>query len=101
MSFCPKCNAELAANATRCEECGYDFPLTPEPTERQGFVYSGVAEAALVIGDIVAIFLMVAVVLGGVSALLSGELWEALAMAPLRFFLLVAIVVVIERVRRQ
>src|ERR671936_182373 len=31
MAFCPRCRGWMAATATACPHCGYDFPPAPAP----------------------------------------------------------------------
>ena len=66
MSYCPSCAAELAADATRCPNCGAVFgpgsewaplaqPPAPEPPSVAGRVLSIVVKIVLVLASVAAL----------------------------------------------
>jgi hypothetical protein len=52
MAYCPECNAEMGLTATSCKACGFDFPRSATPAEKNdsGFEYSEFAELTLIVG---------------------------------------------------
>jgi hypothetical protein len=102
MAYCPKCRGVLDAAATVCPHCGYDFPLGgPEPAApRRDFAHSTLANIALIVGMIAAGFGCAGAVLGFVVSLSNGEWVNAFFVAPLAFFLQLAMLVVFVRVQR-
>jgi hypothetical protein len=99
MAFCPKCNGVLDMAAVACPHCGYDFsPSTPEP--RRGIAYSPLANLALIVGVVAAGLGCIVSVIASVGALINEQWGNALVVAPLAFFLQLAMLVVFIRVQR-
>jgi hypothetical protein len=99
MAFCPNCQGVMDAAAVACPHCGYDFPpASADP--RRGIAYSPLANLALVVGIVAAGLGCAVAVLAAVAALLNGQWSNALVVAPLAFFLQLAMLVVFVRVQR-
>jgi hypothetical protein len=103
MAFCTRCKGEIDPLAVECPRCGWDFAENPGPPVHRGlgstFVYSPLAEAALVVGQLVAGLGCVLALGGTIVALISGNWLAALVQGPLTFFVLLALLVVFLRVQ--
>src|SRR5687768_14825667 len=54
MAMCTKCRGKMGQTDVICPQCGYDFPDSGVGwNRRRGFAYSGIANMALVLGQIV------------------------------------------------
>jgi hypothetical protein len=102
MAFCPNCRGVVDAAAVVCPHCGYDFPLGgPDPiTPRRDLAHSTLANIALIVGIVAAGLGCIAAIVGGIVSLVNGELFTAIVVRPLAFFLQLAMLVVFVRVQR-
>lgn len=101
MAFCPKCKGEMGATEIVCPHCGYDFP-SPDlyaSNSQNGIAYSRLADIALVISMISAGLGCVVAVVATVIALLHGQLFGALVVGPIAFFLQLGMLVVFLRIQ--
>ena len=101
MAFCPKCNEEIGVSETLCPHCGYDFPATPQAPQRGGFLYTPLAELALVIGQLAAGVAGLGILVVIVRALRAKEWTTALVECPLAFLVLLGVFVAFGRVRNS
>jgi hypothetical protein len=101
VDYCPRCKGEMAANATRCPHCGYDFPLgdAQDPVRRSGFAYSTLADVALLISMFAAAIGCIVAAIGSIVSLLAGQLVNGLVVGPIAFFLQLGMLVVFLRVQ--
>lgn len=84
--------------ATVCPHCGYDFPLQVKTAPvRRGLAYSGLSDAALVVGQIMAILGSALSLLGTIAAILSRE-WRGGVSGLITSLVLLALYVVFVRV---
>ncbi len=99
MAYCPECKGELAATATECPHCGYDFHRSEEAAleKRRGFAYSTLADVALLVSMIAAAIGSGLAVLGTVVSLLNAQWLYGLVLGPLAFFLQLGMLVVFLR----
>ena len=52
MALCPKCSFQIAQTATRCVECGYDFPESDlTRTVGDGHLVGSIGIESTVVGD--------------------------------------------------
>jgi hypothetical protein len=98
MAFCPKCSSELESTASRCANCGYDFPMPQD--ERKGWAYSSLADFSLVLGQVMAGLMALLILVGVTWRVLNGDVGWYILGAALGFFLLGAVFVVFARVQR-
>jgi hypothetical protein len=102
MAYCPKCNGPMASDATVCPNCGYDFPAEPlVNAKRIGIEYSAWADVALLVGAFVAALGCIAYAVAFVVLVARAEFIHGLIVAPVAFFLSLAMLVVFLRVRRM
>jgi hypothetical protein len=99
MAYCPECNGELAATATACSHCGYDFHRTDQAAleKRRGFAYSTLADLALLVSMIAAAIGAFLAVLGALVSLYYGQWFNGLVLGPIAFFLQLGMLVVFLR----
>lgn len=74
MAYCPQCNGEMSATEIVCPHCGYDFPEAGYTSKkfRPGFAYSPLADLALIVSMIAAVFGVIGTALMTMIALASG-----------------------------
>ncbi len=99
MSICPKCDATIGQTDVRCSECGYDFPDNPTNVPRTGLAYSAIADISLMVGGIAAGIGCVLAIIAGIGATINQEWWDAFFVAPISFFLCLAMLVVFIRIQ--
>ena len=97
MAFCPKCKGQMGPTELVCPNCGYDFPNVEGASQQQGFAYSPMADAALVVSMIAAGLGSLVAVAAAVMALLSGQLLTAVV-GVIAIFLQFGMLVVFIRV---
>ncbi len=101
MKYCPKCKGDMFDRDAVCPHCGYDFPPEPDSAaERSGIAYSVWAEIALMVGAVAAGLFCLLCVVGSVLAIFQGEFIRGLFIAPLCFFLSLAMLVVFLRIQK-
>jgi hypothetical protein len=99
MAYCPKCGGQMEELAKNCGKCGYDFPKEGE--KREGWPYSGLADVALVLGQVLAGIAALWVIVSCVRVVVQGESSVGLLVAgAIQFFLLWAAFVTFARVQR-
>ena len=99
MAFCPQCRKEMGQMDAVCPHCGYDFPTQePEAPEPSGIAYSGLADIALIIGEIAATLGAIMALFYVVMLLLGLHILHALV-AVIGFFVSLANFVVFVRIR--
>lgn len=98
MATCPNCGKEMPVTAPVCPHCGYDFPLQPKTAPpKRGLAYSGLSDAALVVGQFMSVLGSVLSLVGAIASLLGGELRGAIA-GVISSLVLLALYVVFVRV---
>jgi hypothetical protein len=98
-AFCPKCNGTMGMRDRECLHCGYDFPSLRRNRDPR-FVYSRVADLALIVGSVAAGLGCVTTVFAAIRFLLDGNCGAAFLLCPLAFFVQLALMVVFIRVQR-
>ena len=103
MAFCPKCKGTMDTTEIVCPHCGFDFPPTSDwqPNDsRDSFVWSPLAEMALTISSVAAVFGAFGSVIISLNALAQGNLIAGLLVGPITFFLQLCMLVVFLRVQK-
>ncbi len=101
MAYCPKCNAEMGARDVVCPSCGYNFPTEPEQVlKRTGIADSVWADVALMVGGVAAGFCCLGSVFYALVMLIQGQFLQGFVVAPLAFFLNLAMLVVFLRIQK-
>ena len=99
MAICPKCNATIGQTDVRCPECGYDFPDHPRNVPRTGLAYSAIADIALIVGGIAAGVGCIRAIIAAIVATMNQRWWDAFFVAPVSFFLCLAMLIVFIRIQ--
>lgn len=99
MALCPECSSEMGQTEVVCPECGFDFPDEPTRPNKSGLAHSPLADIALVVGGVAAGLASVASIFGGIVAAMHGDFWNGLVVAPISFFLCLAMLVVFVRIQ--
>jgi len=99
MARCSQCGGDVAKTDVSCRHCGQEFPPRPILDRDAGLAYSRLADAALIVGQIVAGIAFTIAVVACVLALLVGEWWVAFVRGPIAALLVLANFVVFARVR--
>ncbi len=99
MAFCTQCTKEMGQTDVVCPHCGYDYAThESEMPESVGLAYSGLADLALIIGQVMTAISCIITLIYGVIFLLSFHFLLALG-AVIGFFLSLANFVVFVRIR--
>ena len=101
MAYCPECNGEMPVTAVECPHCEFRFPETAaeDSNRRPGFAWSPLADIALSISTVAAVLATLCAFYYGAISLFTGNLYEALVVAPISVLILLGIVVVFLRVQ--
>lgn len=101
MATCPKCRGKMGQTNVICPNCGYDFPDSGAGWYRgRGFAYSGAANLALVLGQLVCGISCLFAVFAAVVAFANGEVLAALLGGPPSVVMSLALLVVFARVQK-
>lgn len=100
MAYCPKCRGEMVPTAIACPHCGYDFPASEGVSQRsRGFAYSPLADLALVVSMIAAVFGAVGAAIAAILAVIHGQFLNGFFVYPVFALVLLGILVVFLRVQ--